>query len=89
MKLQQLPLCTGQRSIHGALLSSSTLHALLACHASHCFPSFLQGEEETLFVDPAVYSRNRAFRLYLSSKAGKQVGTFNCSPRAEKRCFKG
>ena len=34
----------------------------------------LQGEEEALFVDPAVYSRNRAFRLYLSSKAGKQVG---------------
>ncbi len=24
-------------------------------------------------MDPAVYSRNRAFRLYLSSKAGKQV----------------
>ncbi|EFJ49295.1 hypothetical protein VOLCADRAFT_120785 [Volvox carteri f. nagariensis] len=25
----------------------------------------------TLFIDPAVYTRNRAFRLYLSSKAGK------------------
>lgn len=24
-------------------------------------------------MDPAVYSRNRAFRLYLSSKSGKQV----------------
>lgn len=34
----------------------------------------LQGEEDALFVDPAVYSRNRAFRLYLSSKFGKQVG---------------
>ena len=25
----------------------------------------------TLFIDCAVYSRNRAFRLFLSSKAGK------------------
>lgn len=33
----------------------------------------VQGGEEALFVDPAVYTRNRAFRLYLSSKAGKQV----------------
>ncbi|PRW44998.1 DNA-directed primase polymerase isoform X1 isoform B [Chlorella sorokiniana] len=32
-----------------------------------------KGEEEALFVDPAVYSRNRAFRLYLSSKSGKQT----------------
>ena len=26
-----------------------------------------------MFVDRAVYSRNRAFRLYLSSKAGKEA----------------
>lgn len=42
-------------------------------------------------MDPAVYSRNRAFRLYLSSKAGKQVrsqlrqlrsGRFTCRAAA-------
>ncbi len=27
----------------------------------------------TCFVDTSVYSRNRAFRLYLSSKAGKKA----------------
>ena len=37
--------------------------------------SAAQGEEDALFVDPAVYSRNRAFRLYLSSKSGKAVRT--------------
>jgi hypothetical protein len=26
---------------------------------------------KTLFIDSGVYSRNRAFRLFLSSKAGK------------------
>ncbi|PNH00184.1 hypothetical protein TSOC_014010, partial [Tetrabaena socialis] len=30
-------------------------------------------EPPTLFIDPAVYTRNRAFRLYLSSKAGKSA----------------
>jgi len=29
--------------------------------------------KEDMFVDRAVYTRNRAFRLYLSSKAGKQA----------------
>ena len=29
--------------------------------------------KEDMFVDRAVYSRNRAFRLYLSSKAGKEA----------------
>lgn len=28
---------------------------------------------KTLFVDTGVYTRNRAFRLYLSSKAGKDA----------------
>ncbi|KAL4448454.1 hypothetical protein ABPG75_005673 [Micractinium tetrahymenae] len=32
-----------------------------------------KGEEEALFIDHAVYSRNRAFRLFLSSKKGKQA----------------
>ncbi|KAL4438218.1 hypothetical protein ABPG77_010579 [Micractinium sp. CCAP 211/92] len=36
-----------------------------------------KGDEEALFVDPAVYSRNRAFRLYLSSKKGKQAVLHN------------
>ncbi len=27
---------------------------------------------KTLFIDGAVYTRNRAFRLFLSSKAGKE-----------------
>lgn len=83
VRRQQLPLCTRQLS------AIQQLPSCPACHAPHRFPSFLQGAEETLFVDPAVYSRNRAFRLYLSSKAGKQVGTFDCPPRAEKGCFQG
>jgi hypothetical protein len=32
-----------------------------------------KGGEECCFIDMGVYSRNRAFRLYLSSKAGKNV----------------
>lgn len=28
---------------------------------------------KTLFVDTSVYTRNRAFRMYLSSKAGKDA----------------
>ncbi|KAI3426242.1 hypothetical protein D9Q98_008618 [Chlorella vulgaris] len=32
-----------------------------------------EGGEEALLVDTAVYTRNRAFRLYLSSKWGKQA----------------
>lgn len=41
--------------------------------AMHC--PLLQSEHGTkgLFVDTGVYTRNRAFRLYLSSKAGKQA----------------
>lgn len=31
------------------------------------------GGSKTLFVDTGVYTRNRAFRLYLSSKAGKDA----------------
>lgn len=30
-----------------------------------------KGSEETFLCDPAVYTKNRCFRLYLSSKAGK------------------
>ncbi|GIL44777.1 hypothetical protein Vafri_2278 [Volvox africanus] len=30
-------------------------------------------DSPALFIDPAVYTRNRAFRLYLSSKAGKSA----------------
>jgi hypothetical protein len=50
-----------------------------AADQAECAPDFFaqlsarQGGEEALFVDTAVYTRNRAFRLYLSSKAGKQV----------------
>ena len=33
----------------------------------------IQGTEETLLVDLGVYTRNRSFRLYLSSKAGKDA----------------
>ena len=29
--------------------------------------------DQTLFVDGGVYTRNRAFRLFLSSKAGKDA----------------
>jgi len=32
-----------------------------------------KGGQESCFIDMGVYSRNRAFRLYLSSKAGKHV----------------
>ncbi len=34
--------------------------------------------KEDMFVDRVVYSRNRAFRLYLSSKAGKEA-TLQCT----------
>lgn len=46
------------------------------CYHQH--HALVQGEEEALFIDPAVYSRNRAFRLYLSSKKGKEVGRLGC-----------
>ncbi|KAI3757674.1 hypothetical protein L6452_05217 [Arctium lappa] len=45
-----------------------------------------------LFVDTAVYSRNRCFRLYLSSKAGKSsvllpTGRFKCKEMTEEDVF--
>ncbi|KAI4347596.1 hypothetical protein L6164_008397 [Bauhinia variegata] len=45
-----------------------------------------------LFVDTAVYTRNRCFRLHLSSKAGKssvllQTGRFNCKDMGEEDMF--
>ncbi|EFN56160.1 hypothetical protein CHLNCDRAFT_51806 [Chlorella variabilis] len=51
-----------------------------------------KGGEEALFVDPAVYTRNRAFRLYLSSKAGKQAvlqntGRFGGAGLTMQECF--
>ena len=32
-----------------------------------------EGGEDDMFIDRAVYTRNRSFRLYLSSKAGKEA----------------
>ncbi|XP_010261356.1 PREDICTED: DNA-directed primase/polymerase protein isoform X3 [Nelumbo nucifera] len=45
-----------------------------------------------LFVDTAVYSRNRCFRLFLSSKAGKNsvllpTGRFKCKSMSEEEMF--
>ncbi|KAI5657830.1 hypothetical protein M9H77_26623 [Catharanthus roseus] len=50
------------------------------------------GRETQLFVDTAVYSRNRCFRLPLSSKAGKTSallpsGRFKCRDMSEEEMF--
>ena len=41
--------------------------------ADACFVRRADQEELVPFVDLGVYTRNRAFRLYLSSKAGKEA----------------
>ncbi len=38
------------------------------------------------FVDASVYTRNRAFRLYLSSKAGKDARLLPTGPLALSMC---
>ncbi|GAB4817437.1 hypothetical protein N2152v2_004483 [Parachlorella kessleri] len=49
-----------------------------SCPAARVFVK--KGTQETLLVDLGVYTRNRAFRLYLSSKAGKDA-VLDCTGR--------
>ncbi|KAF6162166.1 hypothetical protein GIB67_008295 [Kingdonia uniflora] len=56
------------------------------------FVSKDSSSQELLFVDTAVYSRNRCFRLPLSSKAGKKsmllpTGRFKCKNMCEEEMF--
>lgn len=50
------------------------LHECMASPVTHAHMQ----DKQALVVDEAVYTRNRAFRLYLSSKAGKQA-TLECT----------
>ncbi|KAL1319439.1 hypothetical protein HN51_071726 [Arachis hypogaea] len=55
--------------------------------------SSCNGSTSHLFVDTAVYTRNRCFRLFLSSKAGKSsfllpTGRFKCKNLDEEEVFK-
>ncbi|KAL4375601.1 hypothetical protein AHAS_Ahas05G0298100 [Arachis hypogaea] len=55
--------------------------------------SSCNGSTSHLFVDTAVYTRNRCFRLFLSSKAGKNsillpTGRFKCKNLDEEEVFK-
>uniref|UniRef100_A0A7N1A273 DNA-directed primase/polymerase protein n=1 Tax=Kalanchoe fedtschenkoi TaxID=63787 RepID=A0A7N1A273_KALFE len=57
-----------------------------------CKDSASYGSVSQLFVDSAVYSRNRCFRLPLSSKAGKNslllpTGRFKCKDMCEEDMF--
>ncbi|MED6122374.1 hypothetical protein PIB30_039121 [Stylosanthes scabra] len=54
--------------------------------------SSCNGSTSHLFVDTAVYTRNRCFRLFLSSKAGKSsfllpTGRFKCKNLGEEEVF--
>ncbi|KXZ50911.1 hypothetical protein GPECTOR_14g158 [Gonium pectorale] len=54
------------------------LFARIAAEPARFAPFWVRRSEDpaeppVLFIDPAVYTRNRAFRLYLSSKFGKEA----------------
>ncbi|CAM8908337.1 unnamed protein product [Rhodiola kirilowii] len=73
--------------INNAKDSEDSLQKLFICKDSTS-----SGTVRQLFVDSAVYSRNRCFRLPLSSKAGKDsvllpTGRFKCKDMCEEDMF--
>ncbi|XP_065615961.1 uncharacterized protein LOC111994508 isoform X1 [Quercus suber] len=83
----------------GAFVAEICSRILSARKSDERFEKFFVRKDSTstepssqLFVDTAVYSRNRCFRLALSSKAGKNsvllpMGRFKCKDMCEEEMF--